>query len=117
MSQIPVRVKRGNSAWQSDFDRFKERLNPSTPTRFPPNWEELKKIWQNRDYALGIIPGSFYGFTLRDWIGLENLSLLFYDDPRFVHEMIEHIEYLCLEVMKKVYTIIYTYDKLKRKIG
>ena len=27
----------------------------------------------------------------RDWVGFENLSLMFYDDPTLVHDMMEHV--------------------------
>jgi len=52
-------------------------------------WESYKKRIKTRDHALGINAASLYG-RLRDLIGTEQLSMLFYDDPGLVHEMMEY---------------------------
>jgi len=56
-----------------------------------------------RDYPLGIRAGSFYGF-LRDWIGVENLSMMFYDNPKLIEEMEEYLEWFYIETIKKAIT-------------
>lgn len=86
---------------REDFKEFKKRLNPYSLSRYPSDWENLKKKWVDRDYPLGITVGSFYGHTLQRWVGMENLCMLFYDDPAFVHEMLEYLEYFFLELIKK----------------
>ncbi len=86
---------------KEDFEEFKRRLDPHSPSRYPANWEDLKKIREKRDYPLGIASGSFYGHTLQRWVGTENLCMLLYDDPNFVHEMLEYLEYFFLELIKK----------------
>jgi len=70
---------RGRENWQD----FRRRLNPESPARFPPHWESIKKQYKNRDFALGIHCGSLYGW-LRNWMGVEAVSLAIYDDPAFV---------------------------------
>ncbi len=85
---------------REDFEEFKKRLDPLSPSRYPANWENLKEKWKGRDHPLGIAPGSFYGHTLQRWVGTENLCMLFYDDPRFVHEMLDYLEYFFLELIK-----------------
>jgi len=74
------------------WERFKERLNPESPCRYPPErkWEEMKFLWSRRDYPLAVPAGSFYGWV-RNWVGMENLAYLFYDDPDLVHEMMDYI--------------------------
>jgi len=82
-----------------DFASFKKRLDPTSPARCPANWDRLKSESDERDYPLGIGPGSFFGHTLQKWVGTENLCLLFYDDPSFVHEMLEYLEWFFLELI------------------
>jgi len=85
---------------RKDFEAFRKRLDPHSPSRYPPNWEALKEQWKERDYPLGIGPGSFYGHTLQRWVGTENLCMLFYDDPSFVHEMMDYLEVFFLELIE-----------------
>ena len=65
---------------RADWEEFKKRLDPNSPCRYPPWWEDKKRCWRDRDYPLFIHAGSLYG-RLRNWIGMENLAYLFYDDP------------------------------------
>lgn len=91
--EFPVRDRK---SWKE----FKKRLNPHSPGQYPDNWDELKKVWQNRDYPLGINVGSFYGW-IRDWIGVEDLTYMFYDEPSLIHQIMEYLEYFMLEVIRK----------------
>jgi uroporphyrinogen decarboxylase len=85
---------------RGDFEAFKKRLDPRSPSRWPRDWARQKKEWEARDYPLGIGPGSFFGHTLQRWVGTENLCMLFYDDPRLVHEMLDYLEWFFLELVK-----------------
>jgi len=85
---------------RKSWGKFKKRLNSLSPARYPDNWNELKKMWKDRDYPLGINVGSFYGW-IRNWVGMENLSYMFYDDPNLIHEMMGYLEYFFLETIKK----------------
>lgn len=85
---------------RQDWNEFKKRLDPSTPARYPSNWEELKQKWAHRDYPLGIHFGSIFG-RLRDWMGLENIAVMMYDDPVLIEDMMEHMTELSLAVMEK----------------
>lgn len=75
--------------WES-WERCKKWLDPTDPTRYPDNWEELKASYRNRGYPLEIRAGSFYGW-IRDWVGMENLALWYYDCPDLVHEMADYV--------------------------
>lgn len=87
---------------RADWKEFTKRLNPSSPTRYPLWWEEKKRSWQGRDYPLSISAGSLYGWP-RNWIGMENLAYLFYDDPSWIHEMMEYItEFVCQVIERAV---------------
>jgi uroporphyrinogen decarboxylase len=72
------------------WEEFKARLDPDSPERYPADWEERKKTWKMRDYPLIIDCGSIYG-RLRNWIGLENFSIMFYEEPALVHEMMDYM--------------------------
>ncbi len=80
----PVRDRR---TWED----YKKRLNPDSPGRVRSGLTpEIIKRFQSRDYVLFLHPGgSLFGF-MRNVVGPENLLYLFYDDPLFVHEMIEY---------------------------
>lgn len=71
---------------------FKPRLDPDHPDRYPQDWEERVKIWTdpNRSYVAALSGGSLYGW-LRNWMGMENLSYLVYDDPKLFEEMVATI--------------------------
>jgi uroporphyrinogen decarboxylase len=68
---------------------FKPRLDPDHPDRYPQDWEERVKVWTdpNRPYVAALSAGSLYGW-LRNWMGMENLSYLVYDDPKLFEEMV-----------------------------
>lgn len=91
--EFPVKTKK-------DWDMIKKRLDPDSPERFPAWWEDRVKCWRERDYPLGIAVGSFFGF-LREIIGLENLCVMYYDNPSLIHEMNEWIEYFELKMLKR----------------
>lgn len=82
------------------WQEFKKRLNPESPARYPQYWDDLKRCWKDRDYPLVIDVGSFYGW-IRNWVGMENLAYMFYDEPNLVHEMMEYIEYFVIETIRK----------------
>lgn len=86
---------------RKSWNEIKKRLDPHEHTRYPAWWEDQVRCWKDRDYALGIEVGSYFGL-LREIIGFEELSLMLYDDPKFVHEMNEYWEYFWIEILKKV---------------
>ena len=88
---------------QGDWIQFRnERLDPAAPGRYPADneWDELKLDWNKREYALSIDGGSFYGY-LRDWIGVETLSIWFYDEPALVHEMMEYLTEFFITLLER----------------
>jgi len=82
------------------FLQMAERYNAKSPCRYPEEWEERVRIFKQRDYPVGIFCGSFFGWV-RDWMGLENLSLAFYDDPLLVHEMFQFLaDFFCETIQR-----------------
>ena len=84
---------------RDDWKLFKERLDPTTPGRYPENWPELVEEYKHRDYPLNINTGSMIG-TPRNWIGFEHIGLLAYDDPALLEEIIETLCVCVCETIK-----------------
>ena len=80
---------------------FLPRLDPESPNRIPCYWESLKRQYAARDFPLGVSAGSIFGWP-RDWMGVENIAVMLYDDPDLVKEMMDHIADLVVEVLAKV---------------
>jgi hypothetical protein len=76
---------------REDWEReFKPRLDPTSPARYPLWWQDYVRTVQDRDYPLSISAGSFFGW-IRNWTGYERLAMLYFDDPMFVHEMVDTV--------------------------
>jgi uroporphyrinogen decarboxylase len=71
---------------------IRPRLDAALAGRHPvgADLDRLVRGYESRDYPLGVWCGSLYGWP-RSFMGVERLSLMFYDDPHLVHEMCEHI--------------------------
>ena len=63
----------------------------------------MVRWWENHDYPLCLFVNAQIGFywTLREWVGTENLSYMFYDDPDLVHEMLDFLADFIIEVSTK----------------
>jgi uroporphyrinogen decarboxylase len=88
-ASIPMHVGHLLVDRESWLQHYKPRLDPTASTRYPDNWDELVKVWADpdRDFPVFLHGGSLYG-KLRDWMGVENLSLVIYDDPAWFEEMV-----------------------------
>ena len=89
---------------RDDWEKIvKPRLDAKVPGRYP----EVEKFNQyvneakDRDYALGIWTGSFYGWA-RSFMGMERLSTMFYDEPGLVHEICDHIADFVIELITPI---------------
>ena len=73
---------------KNDWNHIKQRYNADDISRLPDNAEYLAARLNDRDYLITInLSGPFW--QLREWLGFENLCMMFHDDPKFVHEMID----------------------------
>jgi Uroporphyrinogen decarboxylase (URO-D) len=63
-----------------------------------PNWWNLVDQCNNSDAPVNLTVAGFY-WTLRDMCGFEGLSMLFYDDPGLVHEMMEYWAWFLMELL------------------
>ena len=80
---------KGRGSWKREF---LWRLDGTDPERYPFNWEAIAARYKDpaREYPLGINAGSLYGW-IRNWMGLEAVSLTVYDDASLFAEMVETI--------------------------
>ena len=86
---------------KEDFTALKKRLNSNNDKRYEGFNNKVPLYNEEREYPLGIRTASFFG-TLREWMGTENACMVFYDDPTWVHEMMEFITEYYLDILKKV---------------
>jgi uroporphyrinogen decarboxylase len=90
MSSIPQHVSHLLVDRESWRRHYKPRLDPDHPARYPEDWSERVKVWTDpeRDHVMVLPGGSLFG-RLRDWMGIENISVVLYDDPAWFQEMVE----------------------------
>ncbi len=88
---------------RKSFNEIKKRYNPSSPIRYPLWWDEQIKMWDIRDYPVCLLNNASFGLysQLRRWVGTENISYLFYDEPAFVEEMIDFNTNFLLSLVEK----------------
>ena len=80
----------------ADFEEMKARLNPDDPGRFPADWPRIAAALPERENILlmGGVEISFFGWP-RDLMGVENLLVAYYDQPKLLHAInAYHLEYL-----------------------
>jgi uroporphyrinogen decarboxylase-like protein len=88
---------------RQDWQKYRKRLDPDTPERLPQDFAELAEAYCQRDYPLGMWLGGTYGY-MRNWWGVEKVSVLFYDSPAVIEEMIECLTHLALGLLARVLT-------------
>ena len=81
------------------------RLDPDQKLRYPADWNDRIKEWKdpNRLYPIVLPGGSLYGW-LRNWMGMENLSLVLYDDPAWFEEMVNTVADCILGILLKIFS-------------
>jgi len=89
----------------ADFRNLVKRYDAHAPKRLPPDWREKLNGWRNRDHVLvmgrNCSCGGFY-WRAREWMGTENLSLAWYDQPALMHEMMEFYADFTMETCRPI---------------
>lgn len=85
---------------RATWNEHKKRLDPNTPERWPSDWNAYVQEMNSKSEPLMLVVGSFYGL-LREWVGMENLLYMFYDDPGLIEDMMEQVLYLETEIIKR----------------
>ncbi|MHB9131358.1 MAG: uroporphyrinogen decarboxylase family protein [Armatimonadota bacterium] len=85
--------------WNS-WREMRERFNPDSPERYPADWADRIPELNARDYPImQVVPGLYW--KVRDFVGFEELSVMFYDQPDLVHEMMEHLTDFIIGVLDR----------------
>ena len=85
---------------RADWADMRRRHNPASAGRYPEDWVELVARHRCREFPIMVtLPGLYW--TVRDWVGFEALSVLFYDDPRLAHDMMEHVTVFLIELLDR----------------
>ena len=84
-------------------EHYKHRLDPDTPGR-DPDWAAAQAIWNDPDYPAPrtLSGGSLYGW-IRNWMGMEGVSYLVFDDPALFEEMVVTIADLIVECHRRAF--------------
>jgi hypothetical protein len=86
-----------------DWVDMAARYDAEDPARIPTDASKIGERLRNRE---GIVLANFSGpfWQLREWLGLENLCMLFYDDPRFLREMVRFWEDFVAVLLERIFT-------------
>jgi len=76
---------------RATWEDVNRRYDPKALFRYPFWWDEMARLWKDRDYPVCLLGNGTFGLysQLRSWVGTENISYLFYDNPALVEEMVE----------------------------
>ena len=101
---IPMHVGHTLVDRESWKQHYLPRLDPDNPQRYPANWDERGLQWADPDRTQPLFApgGSLFG-RLRDWMGLENIAMVVYDDPAWFEEMVETMAELSLGVLGRLF--------------
>ena len=90
---------------EEDFAKLEtECLGLNEETRFPEEWKQKVKGWENTPWPRKCWAdrwGGFFG-PIRNLMGLENLCLAFYDQPKLVERMMEQRADAIIAITEKV---------------
>lgn len=97
----------------ASFRAYKFRYEGPLAARYPADWEAEKARLLASDLPLTLMNplGGTFGYysMLRNWIGTENLSFLWYDDPALIHECLDFLTDFILRLLERAVTEI-TFD-------
>ena len=98
---------------RASFREYRFRYEGPIEERYPADWEATKTRLLASDLPTTLMNplGGTFGYysMLRNWIGTENLSLLWYDDPSLLHECLEFLTDFVLRLLERAVSEI-TFD-------
>ena len=109
---------------RDDWEQIvKPRLDAQIPGRHPTGQklDQLVDGYRRREDPLGVWCGSFYGWP-RSFMGVERISMMFYDDPGLIHEMVEHIADFAVAILTPLlerieFDFAYIWEDMAGKAG
>ena len=89
-SSIPEHLEYPLKPTRQSWDALRRCLDPHDPRRRPEDWLKKAAGLKTRDHVITFMAASLYGWP-RNWMGVEQLSYLAYDDPALLEEILEHL--------------------------
>lgn len=89
---------------RKDWEDYKERgFHLNIAGRLPKNWLELVELYKKRTVPLmiGGHPCGFYG-SFRILCGDVGISMLYYDDPKLIHDILDYLTELWINLFEEV---------------
>jgi len=86
---------------RATWNEYRRRLDPYTPERWPSDWWGFVDKTNSEDTPTLLMLEGFFGI-LREWTGMENLLYMFYDDPKLVEDMMDHMLYFMMGIAQRV---------------
>ena len=80
-----------------------EHMDPLHPERYPDPWNKTVAALKDHEAPVRIVIPGLYWKT-RDFVGFEQLSMMFYDNPKLVHEMMEHMTHFIVTLLERAVT-------------
>ena len=76
---------------RESFRKLTKRLDPCSVTRYPLAWDLRVRELKKRDFPVHLGIARTVGFfgPIREWVGPQALLMGFYDDPAWIHEMMD----------------------------
>jgi len=100
-SSIPMYLDwllKDRASWR---EHFKWRFDPDHPDRVKAQKEQIEVARNDQDTNLRRLHiGSSYGWV-RNWMGVENVSMILYDDPGLFEEIIETVSHCIYKVVQR----------------
>lgn len=89
-SSIPQHLAPALEPKRESWQRFQRFLDAADPARRPAGWEARAAGLNQRERVATFMAGSLYGWP-RDWMGVEGISMLMYDDPLLLEEILDYL--------------------------
>jgi len=86
-SSIPNTLRYPLEPTRPAWAEFKKRLDADRADRRPAGWQAKAQDLAGRDHATCFLGGSLYSWP-RGWLGMQNISMLMYDDPALFEEIV-----------------------------
>jgi uroporphyrinogen decarboxylase len=103
LNVLPIPEFRGHLRTRADFERLVAAYDPETPGRYPPQWDEMVRGWQSREYPVGITAwrGMLQSLAVVGWKRLEDVMYGVYDHPHLIDETMEHVTHFMLSLIEQ----------------
>ncbi|MEI7634494.1 MAG: uroporphyrinogen decarboxylase family protein [bacterium] len=96
-SSIPQHLEYALKPERADWRRFLAHLNPHDPRRLQAGWQKALERLKARENFRVMLGGSLFGWV-RDWMGIEQISMLAFDDPALCEEIVDYLAWFYAEV-------------------